>query len=118
MEIVNVSEQVIKELKQLLKETNDEYAKIRITSELDMAGMSFRLYLDEVRPDDMTEEHDGLVFIVANSLIKAYDGFSILSMEREGETYLQIQPVRQIKDTACSSGCCSSCSSASACGDK
>jgi Fe-S cluster assembly iron-binding protein IscA len=117
MEIVKVSKQVVQELKQLLQETNDESAKIRISIEMDMGGMSFRLYMDEVHEDDTVEDHDGLEFIVANELIKVYDGFTILYMQREGETYLQIQPDRQIKDVACASSSCSTCSSSSTCGE-
>jgi len=115
MDIVKVPEQVVQELKELLKESNDESAKIRITTEIFPEGMSFRLAIDEVHESDTVEEHYGLEFLVADDLIKDFDGFTIMFMQREGETYLQILPDRQSEESACSASSCSSCPSSSGC---
>lgn len=117
MDIVKVPEQIVLEIKEMLKETNDESARIRIIKERLPEGMGFQLTIDEVHEDDTVEEHYGLEFLVADDLIKDFDGFTIIFMKKEGETYLQILPDRQSQGSACSASSCSSCPSSSGCVD-
>ena len=71
--------------------------------------MSFNLVLDEPGADDKVEEHEGLQFIVKNELYESYGPFTLETIKRDSQTFLQLGAARQPE----SSGGCDSCSSCS-----
>ncbi len=69
--------------------------------------MTFNLVLDEPVQDDQVEEHEGLLFMVANRLVETYKGFTIALIQRGNQSMLQIIPDLKVDE----GGGCSSCSS-------
>jgi Fe-S cluster assembly iron-binding protein IscA len=69
--------------------------------------MSYNLVLDEPAKKDKVEEHDGLHFVVEENLYEMTKGFSISSLQQDGQTYFKILPEKEAEG----SGGCSSCPS-------
>ena len=70
--------------------------------------MSYNLVLDEPAKNDKVEEHDGLHFVVEDNLLEMSKGFTISSLQQDGQTYFKILPEKEAAD---SGGGCSSCTS-------
>ncbi len=108
MELVSIATEVIQQIEQMLQETTFKSRTLRIVANGDPGG-SYGLKLDRVMSTDKVEKHGNLEFIVSEELYKEFRGFTIISIELEGEVYLQIRPYKNTND--CGSSACSSCSS-------
>jgi Fe-S cluster assembly iron-binding protein IscA len=108
MEMVSINSEVIRQIKDMLQESKVKTTTLRIVANEDEHG-SYGLQLDRVLESDKVEDHEGIQFIISQELYLAFGGFSIVSVDIEGEIYLQIRPYRET--SKCGSGCssCSSC---------
>ena len=107
MELIKVSADTIGDIKESLKAINVEENYLRIHANAGWGGMSFNLVLDEPVDRDLVEEHDGIHFVINDSLYEMYQGFTIDSVKSNGLTYYKIRPGREMDD----SGGCASCTS-------
>lgn len=108
MEVVKVTSEAVDNLKEVLKAQNIDSKNLRIIASAGWGGVSFNLVLDEPGTNDQTEEHEGLSFIVKQDLIDTYGSFSLETIKRGAQTYLQLVPER---DPDAGGGGCSSCTS-------
>ncbi|NLO20994.1 MAG: hypothetical protein GX119_03205 [Syntrophomonadaceae bacterium] len=69
--------------------------------------MSFNLVLDGPAEGDRVEEHDGIKFVVENSLFEQFGPFILSSFKSGSQVFLQLKAEKQ----APVSGGCDSCSS-------
>lgn len=107
MDLVRISEDSLQDIKQILNDQNMTKNHLRIHGKIGWGGMSYSLVLDEPADGDRVEEHDGLHFVVKESLYQISQGFSINTEKRGGQTYLSILPNSESAD----GGNCTSCSS-------
>lgn len=107
MDIVKVSSAAVENLKDVMKAQNLESNNLRIIASAGWGGVSFNLVLDEPGANDKAEEHEGLNFIVKQDLIDTYGSFSLETIKRGTQTYLQLVPERDPD----AGGGCSSCTS-------
>lgn len=108
MEIVTIATEVIQQIEQMLQESKVKSRTLRIVANGDPGG-SYGLKLDRALSTDKVEEHGTLQFIISEELYTEYGGFTIISIEVEGEVFLQIRPYKVSND--CKNSACSSCSS-------
>lgn len=113
MELITISTEVVQQIKQILEESKVKSTTIRIIC-VDQEHDSYGLQLDRITETDMVEEHQGIQFIVSRDFYTALGGFTIVSIEADGEIYLQIRPYKESKSGEGAD--CSSCSSCSSCG--
>ena len=109
MEILKITSSAVQDLKEVLEAQNVDSTQLRIVASAGWGGVSFNLVLDESGADDKVEEHEGLQFIVKNELLESYGQFTLETIKRDSQTYLQLKAARQPE----SSGGCDSCSSCS-----
>lgn len=107
MEIVKVSSEAVQNLKEVMKTQKIDSNNLRIIASAGWGGVSFNLVLDEPGANDQVEEHEGLNFIAKQDLLDIYGSFSLETIKRGPQTFLQLVPERE-PDAA---GGCSSCTS-------
>lgn len=108
MEVVKVTSEAVDNLKEVLQAQKIDTKSLRIIASAGWGGVSFNLVLDEPGANDQAEEHEGLSFIVKQDLIDTYGSFSLETIKRGAQTYLQLVPER---DPDAGGGGCSSCTS-------
>lgn len=107
-ELVTIAPEVIQQIEQMLQEAKVKSRTVRIVANGDPGG-SYVLALDWAMSTDRVEEHGTLQFIVSDELYAEFKGFTIISIEVDGEVFLQIRHYKAAND--CGSSGCSSCSS-------
>jgi len=107
LDIVKVTAAALENLKEVMKAQNIASNTLRIIASAGWGGVSFNLVLDEPGENDKSEDHEGLNFIVKQDLIDTYGSFSLETIKRGTQTYLQLVPERDPD----AGGGCSSCTS-------
>jgi hypothetical protein len=80
----------------MLQESKVKSTTIRIVC-VDEQHDSYGLQLDRVTETVMVEDHEGIQFIVSRDFHMAFGGFTIISIEADGEIFLQIRPYKESK---------------------
>lgn len=115
MAVIKVSDEILKELREMLQAQNESFATLRIVAHECSDGMAFQLFIDPATENDTMETHGDIKFVADNKLIEDYDGFTISAKEMYGETFLQVLADKQ-PTADCGGTSCSGCSSCSSCG--
>lgn len=107
MEILKTTSATIHDLKQIMNDQKIDKTSLRITANIGWGGMAFNLVLDEPVQGDKIEEHDGLKFVVENTVYDNYGPFILTSVRQGPQVYLQLKGEKQSE----TSGGCDSCPS-------
>ncbi len=101
---ITTNEATCDEIQKIIDQNTDKPGSVRIfLAGMGCSGPSLGLGLDEAKEDDLTEEHNGVTFVMQENI---YDSMGEIMVEFKGDGYL-VQPKVQ-QPSACSS-CAGSC---------
>jgi len=107
MALITAADNVVNDIKQVLSNQGRNDTSLRIEMTIGWGGASFYLVLDEPGDLDHVEVIDGLQFIVKQSLLDIYQGFTLESVNYGDRVMFRILPLAEQDGGGCSS--CTSC---------